>query len=207
MSGQAVIFNREGVRVMANAKSGAKRQQNLAHRGGGGGSSSKSSSAHKNNNNNNNMPEHGVVVINQDDAVTIDEGIAEAFGAAARGGPEGILKGLVLWGVPPFQKRVLLAGGANKIFLALAVWIPLFTHQKYAPPDCAADPTTWPAPEGHDSIAYTWRLCCGDEWKLAAINSAYFVGAFIGASFGGVLCDAVGRRSSTIGAVVLNGRI
>ena len=161
------------------------------------------------------MSEHDVLVNNHnngdhgahdaDDAVTIDEGIAGAFGAAARGGPEGILKGLVLWGVPPFQKRVLLAGGANKIFLALAVWIPLFTHQKYEPPDCAADPSAWPPPENYASIAHDWRLCCGDEWKLAAINSAYFVGAFVGASCGGVLCDVFGRRSSTIVAVLCNG--
>ena len=51
-------------------------------------------------------------------AVSIDEGIARAFGSAGRG-PAGTLKGLVLWGVPPFQKRVLMAGGANKVFLAL----------------------------------------------------------------------------------------
>lgn len=61
-----------------------------------------------------------------DDAVSIDEGIARAFGVGAaasaagrgnssgagahKGGPDGILKGLVLWGTPPFQKRVLIAG-------------------------------------------------------------------------------------------------
>jgi hypothetical protein len=140
-----------------------------------------------------------------DDAVSIDEGIAEAFGVAGRGGPEGILNGLVLWGVPPFQKRVLLAGGANKIFLALAVWVPLFTHQKYQPPDCAAPRANWPEPTPRGSIAHEWGLCCGDEWKLAAINSAYFVGAFVGASCGGVLCDVLGRRAATIGAVIMNG--
>ena len=33
----------------------------------------------------------------------------------------GILAGLALRGVPPFQARVLVAAGANKVFLALAV--------------------------------------------------------------------------------------
>ena len=69
----------------------------------------------------------------------------------------------------------------------------------------AAPRAAWPAPEPRGSIAHEWGLCCGEEWKLAAINSAYFVGAFVGASCGGVLCDAVGRRASTIGAVVANG--
>lgn len=191
------LFNREGVRVMT---SDGRRQQHLAHRGGH--MSTGSSNPGRND------PVDAAAAedadASHDAAMSIDEGIAEAFGAAGRGGPEGILKGLVLWGVPPFQKRVLLAGGANKIFLALAVWVPLFTHQKYQPPDCAAPVAEWPAPEHRGSIAREWGLCCGEEWKLAAINSAYFVGAFVGASCGGVLCDVLGRRSATIGAVIMN---
>jgi MFS family permease len=73
-----------------------------------------------------------------------------------------------------------------------AVFIPLFTHGGYTPPDCAAPRAEWPAPDPR-SIAHDWALCCGDEWMLASINSAYFVGAFLGASAGGVLSDLWGR--------------
>ena len=101
-------------------------------------------------------------------------------------GPSGTFSGWLLRGVPPFQKRVLIAGGANKLFLALATFIPLFTHAKYEPTDCAAPKSEWPVPKPR-SIAYEWDLCCGHEWMLANINSAYFVGAFVGASLGGAV--------------------
>lgn len=50
-----------------------------------------------------------------------------------------------------------------------------------------------------------WGLCCSEAWKLAAVNSAYFAGAFVGASLGGVLSDVCGRRAATIGAIIING--
>ena len=135
-------------------------------------------------------------------ALTIDAAVALAFGGAPLA-PPSMLSGIfTLCGMPPYQRRVMLACGAIKAVITFGTYLPLFTAASYAPAEgCGAPASSW-TPPARGSVAYEWRLCCGDEWRLAVVTSAYFVGCLAGAALGGPLADAAGR-----GRVVLWGAL
>lgn len=128
------------------------------------------------------------------------QAVEAAFGGAE---PSGTLSGMLLVGAPRYQKRVLLGCGAVKVSLALSTFVTLFTHAPYEPADCAAPRADWEPPH-RGSIAYEWSLCCGEQWRLAAISSTFFCGCLLGASLGGVLTDRVGRRTVVVTGAFAN---
>mmetsp|Transcript_96456 Transcript_96456/g.223634 ORF Transcript_96456/g.223634 Transcript_96456/m.223634 type:complete len:672 (-) Transcript_96456:116-2131(-) len=136
------------------------------------------------------------------EALTIDHAVEDVFGS--KGPKLGAFAGAVLVGVPRCQRVLMVLCGAGKSGLALSAFLPLFAHEAYEPAHCQDPRETWRLPD-RISVAFEWALCCGDEWKLAEVGSAFFVGNAVGAALGGALSDRYGRRPVVVTAGFLHG--
>lgn len=133
--------------------------------------------------------------------VSIEAAVEAAFGGCAP--PGGPLFGSFLMGAPKFHGRVLLVCGLTKWSLGMPLFLPIYIHEKYTPPSCEMPRDEWPAPT-RGSVAYTWGLCCGQEWVLAQLSTIFFVGSLVGVLLGGFLSDRYGRRPVALGFGLLN---
>ena len=116
----------------------------------------------------------------------------------------GLIAGMCAFGARPRVRALWFSIAIVMASLSCGAFLPLFTHAAYEPPaGCGATTTGWPAPH-RGTVAYTFGLCCGREWMLGALGSAYFAGSFVGSYFGGLLSDSRGRLVTALGSAVLN---
>ena len=85
-------------------------------------------------------------------------------------------------GMPPYQRRVMLACGAIKAVITFGTYLPLFTAASYAPAEDCGDPLDELDAAGARIGRVSGGCAAIDEWRLAAVTSAYFVGCLAGAA-------------------------